>query len=55
MIPPDEGGGIGPQIMLQGRTDADQDLLAASGAWTPGFVTLDVGYGNRPTSESSLS
>ena len=52
MIPLDEGDGIGPRIMLQGETDADPEFPAL-GAWTPGFATLDVDYGNQPTSESS--
>ena len=54
MIPLDEGGGIGPRIMLQGETDADPEFPALGlRACTPGFATLDVDYGNRPTSESS--
>ena len=53
-IPPDEGGGAGPRIMFQEGIDVDQEL-PPSGASTPGFGILGAGYGNRPTSESSLS
>ena len=53
-IPPDEGGGAGPRIMLHDGMDTDQEL-PASGASTPGFAILDAGYGNRPTGESSWS
>jgi hypothetical protein len=51
-VPPDEGGKMGLQVVVQDSTDGDQEL-PASGASTSAISIGGDGYKNQPASKCS--